>query len=417
MSGGKFNINKLFLFRKKRAGAKNIQRTGAKNFRRVGTKNFRMTNEGSSLENRKESPYILRRRNSLFKTERSMPPVSQGEFPFEAQIIAEDLNIPWAMDISKDGRIYFTERPGTLRMIQNGKLYPEPIMTFREPFTSQGEGGLLGIALDPDFLQNHFIYVMHTYLEDNQTYNRVIRLIEQDNRAFIDQVLIDRIPGSLVHNGGRIKIGPDGKLYISTGDAGNTSLPQNLSSTAGKILRIELDGSIPEDNPFPGSPVYSYGLRNPQGMAWDPANNVMYASDHGSEARDEINIIIPGGNYGWPLVIGDEKSNELTVQQPLFNTGNATWAPSGIAYLNQGPWENRLLVATLRGQQLVSIPLSENGTEALSIEPWLQGEYGRLRDVIQANDGSIYLSTSNRDGRGGVPRPEDDRIIRLIPKS
>ncbi|WP_419824060.1 PQQ-dependent sugar dehydrogenase [Anoxybacterium hadale] len=402
MSGGKFNINSLFLIGKKR-----------REFRRPEFLRIQTKSKLEMHEKRMISPYI----NTPFAAEVSSPSGSQEGFPFEVQVIAEDLNVPWAMDISQDGRIYFTERPGTLRMIQNGVLYPEPIMTFQAPFISEGEGGLLGIVLDPDFLENHFIYVMHSYSEDNQIYNRVVRLIEQNNRAFIDQVLIDRIPGGLVHNGGRIKIGPDGKLYISTGDAGNTSFPQNLSSTAGKILRIELDGRIPADNPYPGSPVYSYGLRNPQGLAWDSANNVMYASDHGSEARDEINLIIPGGNYGWPLVTGDEESNELIVQKPLVNTGTETWAPSGIAYLDQGPWQNRLLVATLRGQKLMSILLSEDGTAVQGIEPWLQREYGRLRDVIQADDGSIYISTSNRDGRGGVPRPEDDRIIRLIPRT
>ena len=217
------------------------------------------------------------------------------DFPFNAQTIADNLIVPWAMAASENGTIYFTERSGTVRTIENGQLNPQPLITLKAPFTSQGEGGLMGIALDPNFSQNHYIYVMYSYVENNQIYNQVVRLIEQDGRAYVDQVLIDKIPGGLVHNGGRIKIGPDQKLYIATGDAGNGSLSQNLSSKAGKILRIELDGSIPEDNPFPGSPVYSLGLRNPQGMTWDIKDNVMYASDHGSEARDEINIIVPGG--------------------------------------------------------------------------------------------------------------------------
>ena len=338
------------------------------------------------------------------------------DFPFNVQTIADNLIVPWAMAASEDGTIYFTERPGTVRTIENGRLNPQPLITLKAPFTSQGEGGLMGIALDPNFSQNHYIYVMYSYVENNQIYNQVVRLIEQDGRAYVDQVLIDKIPGGLVHNGGRIKIGPDQKLYIATGDAGNGSLSQNLSSKAGKILRIELDGSIPEDNPFPGSPVYSLGLRNPQGMTWDIKDNVMYASDHGSEAHDEINIIVPGGNYGWPLVQGDEETEEAEVQKPLVNTGNVTWAPSGIAYLSQGPWQGSLLVAALKAQELIQLPLNRNGREVKSINTWLDGEYGRLRDVIQTEDGTIYISTSNRDGRGGVPRSEDDKIIMLTPK-
>lgn len=398
---GKFMINSLFLFRKTARNSENCYFTSKGDH--ATTIKLRYPPVKTLEELQPDIPGNL--------------PAEEGEeFPFEVQIVAENLNIPWAIDISKDGRIYFTERSGTLRMIQNGKLYPEPIISFSAPFFSEGEGGLLGIALDPNFLQNHFIYVLHTYQEDKNIYNRVVRLLEQDNRAFIDQVLIDKIPAGLVHNGGRIKIGPDGKLYISTGDAGNTSLPQNLDSIAGKILRIELDGSIPDDNPFPGSPVYSYGFRNPQGLTWNPVNNIMYATDHGSEAHDEINVIVPGGNYGWPLVIGDQESDEISVQKPLIQTGKTTWAPSGISYLNQGPWQGQLLVGTLRGQQLKEIILSEDGLAVQDIRSWIQGDYGRLREVIQAPDGSIYISTSNRDGRGGIPRPEDDRIIRLVPR-
>ena len=343
--------------------------------------------------------------------------VEAGELPYDIDILAENLTIPWAMDISDDGRLYFTERPGNIRMIENGKLNPQPLITFRSPFTSQGEGGLMGIALDPNFLENHYIYVMHSYVEGNQIYNRVVRLIEQNNMAYIDQVILDSIPGGLVHNGGRLKIGPDEKLYITTGDAGNSSLAQDPESLAGKILRIELDGSIPEDNPFADSPVYSLGLRNPQGFAWNRINNMLYASDHGSYANDEINIILPGANYGWPLVQGDNESAEINVEKPLIISGEETWAPSGIAFIDQGPWQGDLLVSNLRGRQLLAIPLNKNGTEGKEIISWLKNEYGRLREVIQAKDGTIYLSTSNLDGRGGVPDPADDRIIKLTPKS
>lgn len=336
------------------------------------------------------------------------------QFPYKIETIVENLYVPWAIDISDEGKIYFTERSGTIKVIENGKLNPQPLITFSEPFISQGEGGLLGIALDPDFLQNHYIYVMHSYLKDNQIYNRVVRLVENNNKASIDTIIIDGIPGGRIHNGGRIKIGPDKKLYITTGDAGNPMLAQDLKSTAGKILRIELDGSIPKDNPFFNSPVYSLGHRNPQGLAWN-SRDILYESEHGQIGHDEINIIHPGANYGWPLVQGDEESTKVVTQKPLIHSGENTWAPSGIAFVNQGPWKGKLLVANLRGQQLLAISLNEQGTKVNNVEFWLKNEYGRLREVVQAKDGSIYITTSNRDGRGN-PDITDDRIIRLILK-
>lgn len=336
------------------------------------------------------------------------------QLPYEVEVIAENLSVPWAIDISNEGNIYFTERPGRVRSIKDGKLNPQPLITFPTPFVSEGEGGLMGIALDPNFSQNRYMYVMHSYTDGNKIYNRVVRLVENNNRASIDRILIDKIPGGQIHNGGRIKIGPDQKLYITTGDAGNSTLSQDPTSIAGKILRLELNGSIPKDNPIVNSPVYSLGHRNPQGLAWN-LNNVLYESEHGQLAHDEINIIQPGANYGWPLIQGDEESTEVITQKPLIHSGEDTWAPSGIAFVNQGSWQGKLLVATLRGQQLLSISLNGNGTVVKNVESWFKNEYGRLRDVVLGKDGSIYLTTSNRDGRGN-PNITDDKIIRLIPK-
>jgi glucose/arabinose dehydrogenase len=333
------------------------------------------------------------------------------QFPYKVDVIAENLFVPWAIAISDENNIYFTERSGIIRIIKDGKLQPEPLMKFFDPFISQGEGGLMGIALDPNFSQNHYIYVMHSYGTISEIFNRVIRLVETDNRAILDNVLIDKIPGGRIHNGGRIKIGPDKKLYITIGDTGNSILAQYEESLAGKILRIELDGTIPKDNPFPNSPVYSLGHRNPEGLAWN-SNNVLYESEHGQTAHDEINIIKPGANYGWPVVQGEEESMKIQTEKPLIHSGNETWAPSGTAFINQGPWQGRLLVACLRGQQLLSISLNRDGTKVINIESWLKNEYGRLREVINARDGSIYLTTSNKDGRGS-PKIADDKIIRL----
>lgn len=338
----------------------------------------------------------------------------QLQLPYDIELIAENLYVPWAIAISDHGKLYFTERSGTIKTIENGQLNPQPLITFAPPFISQGEGGLMGIALDPNHSQNHYIYVMYSYAESNQIYNRVVRLIENNNTASIDRILIDRIPGGRFHNGGRLKIGPDGKLYVTTGDAGNPSLAQDPLSLAGKILRIERDGTIPSDNPLPDSLVYSLGHRNPQGLAWN-SENVMYASEHGSSAHDEINIIVPGGNYGWPLVQGNDISKEFMSHPPLIDSGDETWAPSGMTFLDQGPWQNRLLIATLLGQQLLALLLDSTGRMINNVESYLSSDYGRLREVIQAKDGSIYLATSNRDGRG-TPNATDDKIIRLIPK-
>lgn len=336
------------------------------------------------------------------------------QMPYEINVIAENLFVPWAIDISSEGKIYFTERSGTIRVIENGKVNSEPIITFEPPFVSRGEGGLLGIALDPNFIQNHYIYAMHTYSEDNRLFNRVVRLIEKNNKASVDKVIIDKIPGGQVHNGGRIKRGPDKKLYIATGDGGTPSLAQNPTSTAGKILRIELDGSIPKDNPIPNSPVYSLGFRNPQGLTWN-STNILYGTDHGEVAQDEVNIIESGANYGWPIVQGNQASSEVASKKPLVQSGGETWAPAGISFINIGPWQGKLVVGNLRGSQLLVISLGEDGRTVANQEFFLKNEFGRIRDVIQGSDGSIYFTTSNRDGRGN-PTSKDDRIIQLTPK-
>lgn len=353
--------------------------------------------------------------NTKFKrhnySETKMKAIASRQFPYKIEVIAENLYVPWAIDISNEGIIYFTERSGAVRVIKDGKILTEPLMRFGAPFVSQGEGGLMGIALDKNFTKNHYLYVMHSYGIGNLIFNRVVRLIEINNRASIDKVLIDKIPGGQIHNGGRIKIGRDQKLYITTGDSGNSALAQDSTSKAGKILRIELDGSIPKDNPINNSPVYSLGHRNPEGIAWN-LNNVLYESEHGQSAHDEINIIKSGTNYGWPLVQGNEDITEVVIQKPLIHSGEDTWAPSGVTFVDKGPWQGKLLVACLRGQQLLAITMNSNGTIVKNVESWLKNEYGRLREVVQGRDGAIYLTTSNMDGRGN-PRIGDDKIIKL----
>lgn len=330
----------------------------------------------------------------------------------QIQILAEDLYIPWAMEMSEDGRLFFTERNGNLRVIENGIVNPEPVYTFGPPFVSVGEGGLMGLALDSNFLSNGFVYLMYTYAENGRLYNRVVRMRIEGNAALDEEILLDRIPAGQFHNGGRIKIGPDDYLYIATGDAQDRDLAQDINSLAGKILRIGTDGSLPSDNPINGSPVYALGFRNPQGLAWND-KKVLYASEHGETAHDEINIIQPLGNYGWPYVTGNMEMAEMDFSKPVLESGNETWAPSGIAFVTDGPRMGQLLVATLRDNVLLAITLDESGTQVVNVEPLLQGRYGRLRDVYQAKDGALYLSTSNRDGRGSL-HPGDDLILRMV---
>ena len=328
----------------------------------------------------------------------------------KVETVAKNLSIPWSIDFAPDGRIFFSERTGILHVIDNG--VQKQIMTLD---VGNGEGGMLGIVLDPDFEFNHYIYIYYTYNELFSTKNKLVRYIESNNSLTEEKILLDGIPGASYHDGGRIKFGPDDKLYITTGDAGDPNLSQRLDSIAGKILRINSDGSIPNDNPFSNSAVYSYGHRNPQGIDWDKSG-VLIATEHGPSgwrgvAHDEINMIRMGANYGWPDVIGDETKDGMT--NPTLHSGEDTWAPSGAAfyYGDQIPqWDGKYFVASLRGEYLLVIDF-DSDYNVISHDKLFLGEYGRLRDVVNGPDG-LYVLTSNQDGRG-MPNENDDRILRI----
>ncbi len=337
----------------------------------------------------------------------------ESALPYGIETVAEELNVPWEVAFAGEGNLFFTERPGNLRMIRDGELVEEPLLSFPAPFISEGEGGLLGLALDPDFAANQYLYIYHSYEKDGDILNRVLRVIVHKDKAEIDKVILDGIVGDTNHNGGRLKIGPDGLLYITAGDRYEPELAQEETSLGGKILRIHLDGSIPEDNPFEDSPVYSYGHRNPQGLAWHPETGQLYSSEHGQTAHDEINLIHKGKNYGWPVIEGDETKEGMI--SPLLHSGEETWAPSGMAFITEGEWKNQLLVANLRGNQILKVELSEDGSKVVKTDTLFKGKYGRIRNVAEAPDGSIYFLTNNHDGRG-VPQGGDDKIIRLISK-
>ena len=334
-------------------------------------------------------------------------------FPYRAQVLAEGLQLPWELAFAPDGRIFFTERPGFLRVIEGGKVREAPLLEL--PSAGLGEGGLLGLVLDPNFAGNGTAYVYQTYRNGDAVKIRVLRLSIGLDAAKVESTLIDDIPGSSTHNGGRMKFGPDGFLYITTGDAAKRELAQQKDSLAGKILRLAPDGSVPGDNPFPGSPVYSLGHRNPQGLAWQPDTGALFSSEHGQSAHDELNVITPGSNYGWPLIQGDETDTQdgVPLLAPLAHSGSETWAPSGMAFITQGPWKGRLLVAALSGQQLLQV-MPESSKLSASVSSLYKKEWGRLRNVAEAPDGTLYILVGNQDGRGS-PKENDDKLIALYP--
>ncbi|HZO24737.1 MAG TPA: PQQ-dependent sugar dehydrogenase, partial [Chloroflexota bacterium] len=331
-----------------------------------------------------------------------------------------DLATIWAVDFAPDGRIFLTERSGRIRTVRDGALDPEPWLTV-DGVVETGESGLMGLALDPDFSTNGYVYTTYTYAAaGGGLQNRLVRLKEDraTGRGAMDTVLLDDVRGGRVHDGGRVSIGPDNKLYWTMGDSGSQDLAQSLDTLNGKILRLNLDGSIPADNPFPGSPIYSYGHRNPQGLAWQPGTGLLFALEHGPSGQqsccDEVNLIVPSQNYGWPRATGDQLL-EGTIP-PLLHSGTSretTWAPGGATFVSSGPWASSLLFVGLRGESLYRVTLDPaGGRSVVGLEEHFKGQYGRLRDVVEGPDGALYLTTSNKDGRGR-PNAGDDQLLRL----
>ncbi|HXX56581.1 MAG TPA: PQQ-dependent sugar dehydrogenase [Thermodesulfovibrionales bacterium] len=335
----------------------------------------------------------------------------------------KDLDVPWSLVFLSDEKALVSERPGTVRLIKNGKVREKAYATLN--VAAIGEGGLMGLALHPEFPRQPYVYAMHTYEKDGRLCNRVIRLKDDGDTGTFDRVVIDNIPGGRFHDGGRIAFGPDGMLYITTGETFQADLSQDLSSLGGKILRVTPEGAVPADNPFKDSPVYSYGNRNPQGIAWQPGTGRLFESEHGPSgefghfANDEINVIVKGGNYGWPEVIG--APGKKPYLDPII-VWKKTTPPSGITFYKGhllNSLRGNLFVATLKSQALIRIQFEGNGERPARIERWFarnynEGKYGRLRDVVEGPDGALYFLTNNRDGRGH-PLPGDDRIYRIVP--
>jgi aldose sugar dehydrogenase len=317
---------------------------------------------------------------------------STNETGFGTEVIAQNLEVPWAIAFLPDDRLIFTERGGNVNIIDGGNIKNVGKINV----TANGESGLMGIAVDPDFNQNHYIYLYYT----SGNNNCISRFVLNETLGN-ETILVGNIPAASTHNGGRLKFGPDGKLYATTGDAGNSSRAQDLNSLGGKILRLNPDGSVPSDNPF-GSYVYSYGHRDPQGITWGPTG-IMYSSEHGESANDELNIIVKGGNYGWPMYQGNDTANGYI--KPIRGYTEFTLAPSGIAFYQGAVW-----ISGLRGSQLRKVTLSDDGTSVMGEKAFFR-QLGRIREVVEHN-GYIYISTSNRDGRG-IPQNGDDKILKI----
>ncbi|MEU3890209.1 PQQ-dependent sugar dehydrogenase [Streptomyces sp. NPDC029041] len=330
-------------------------------------------------------------------------PPAQGSVKV-VRTVAKGLDSPWGLAPLPGGGLLVASRDDGTIVRVDGKTGRKTELGEVPGVSAAGEGGLLGIALSPDYASDRMVYAYFTSASDN----RIVRMIYDGQKPTGEQLgapdtVFKGIPKGFIHNGGRIAFGPDKMLYVGTGESGDTGLSQDKDSVGGKILRLTPEGEPAPGNPFPDSPVYSYGHRNVQGLAWDGKQR-LFASEFGQDTWDELNAIEPGGNYGWPDAEG--RSGDKGFRDPVDQWSTAEASPSGIAHAQGSIW-----MAGLRGKRMWRIPL--DGTAA-SAKPqaFLEEEYGRLRTVVAAGGDRLWLVTSNTDGRGS-PKDGDDRILEL----
>ena len=333
-------------------------------------------------------------------TQERSPPERAAGAP-RVSTVASGLEAPWEIAFLPDGRALVTERVGRVRLLSRG-LDLEDRPRAEVEVRAVGESGLLGLAVDPRFCSNRFVYIYRT-AEDG---NEVLRMRLEGDRLEEDATVLEGLEAGPIHDGGRIHFGPDGLLYVATGEAGNPALAQDPGSLNGKMLRLRGfrgDGGRPE--------VLSRGHRNVQGFDWQPRSGRLLATEFGPDANDEVNVIRRGGNYGWPEAQGDAGGPRFV---PALVDYEDVIAPSGATFVTASgsEWTGAFLLAALRGEQLRLIELS--GGRVRKDTPLFEGRFGRLRTVTEGPDGAIYALTNNTDGRGS-PRDGDDRILRIVP--
>jgi glucose/arabinose dehydrogenase len=352
----------------------------------------------------------------------------EGKTPVKLETVVAGLEVPWGIAFLPRGDALVTERPGRLRLVpaltkrKAGDATKLPLVA-TVAVDADEEGGLLGIALHPQFERNRFFYLYMTVREEGRKSNRVERwrLAEDLGSARFDRRIVEGIPSAAYHDGGRIRFGPDGMLYVGTGDGRDPDRSQDRRTPGGKVLRLTPDGEVPKDNPVPGNPLYVLGVRNTQGFDWSGGR--FYVTDHGPSGElmrrghDEVNLASPGANLGWPTIYGCQTHEGMVT--PSLSWQDAV--PPGGASFYTGTaipdWRGSLLIGTLRSTHVHRVKFSAADPSVVDVhEVYFQGQAGRLRDVVMGPDGAVYLTTSNCDGRGDCPR-DGDKILRIIPSA